>query len=399
VKGLSMLTTGYPSCKSLRKAMQIGLGMLVLLLAACGSRDQADTARALPPPAVVVATVTPQTVPIYGEYVARTEARQTVEIRSRVEGFLEKVLFAEGSQVRAGQLLLVIDQRPYKAALQDARGSLAQAQASWDKAKKDVERLRPLVAEDAAAQQDLDKVEADAHFSQASIERAKAAIARAELDLKFTEIRSPITGIIGKEEVAVGNLVSRDKTLLTTVSSWDPMRVVFSISESEYLRLAQRYGREGESVMPGKSADPFELVMSDGAVYPFRGRLSFVDRALDLTTGTLNVYVSFPNPNRLLRPGLFGRIRVVLEEKPDALLVPQRAVQVMQGVKTVLVVGPDDQVALRTVTLGERYQDFFMVNEGLKPGDRVVVEGLQKAIPGQKVAPTSQPVSQEKRGG
>jgi RND family efflux transporter MFP subunit len=399
VKGLSMLTTGYPSCKSLRKAMQIGLGMLVLLLAACGSRDQADTARALPPPAVVVATVTPQTVPIYGEYVARTEARQTVEIRSRVEGFLEKVLFAEGSQVRAGQLLLVIDQRPYKAALQDARGSLAQAQASWDKAKKDVERLRPLVAEDAAAQQDLDKVEADAHFSQASIERAKAAIARAELDLKFTDLRSPITGIIGKEEVAVGNLVSRDKTLLTTVSSWDPMRVVFSISESEYLRLAQRYGREGESVMPGKSADPFELVMSDGAVYPFRGRLSFVDRALDLTTGTLNVYVSFPNPNRLLRPGLFGRIRVVLEEKPDALLVPQRAVQVMQGVKTVLVVGPDDQVALRTVTLGERYQDFFMVNEGLKPGDRVVVEGLQKAIPGQKVAPTSQPVSQEKRGG
>ena len=372
--------------------------MLCLLSAACGSKDQAEAPRGLPPPAVVVARVASETVPIYGEYVARTEARQTVEIRSRVEGFLEKVLFKEGSQVAAGQLLLVIDQRPFKAALQDARGGLAQARASWDKAEKDVERLRPLVAEDAAAQVDLDKVEAEAHFSQASIERARATIARAELDLKFTEIRAPITGIIGKEEVAVGNLVTRDRTLLTTVSSWNPMRVVFSISESEYLTLARKYG-EGEPVMPAREAEPFELIMADGSVYPQRGRLSFVDRALDLTTGTLNVYASFPNPSRLLRPGLFGRIRVVLEERPNALLVPQRAVQVMQGVNSVLVVGPDNQVALRTVTLGERYQDFFMVTEGLKAGERVVVEGLQKAIPGQKVTPTAQPVSQEQKGG
>jgi membrane fusion protein (multidrug efflux system) len=374
------------------------LALGFLLINGCGSKDEAAKQKSPPPPAVVVTQIIPKTVPIYGEYVARTEARQTVEIRARVEGFLEKVLFKEGSQVTAGQLLFVIDQRPYKAALQDARGSLAQARAALDRANKDVERLRPLVAEDAAAQVDLDKVEADAHFNQAAMERAKAAIARAELDLKFTEIRAPITGIIGKEEVAVGNLITRDQTLLTTLSSWDPMRVVFSISESEYLRLSQRY-REGEPVMPGKTADPFELVLSDNSVYPFRGRLSFVDRALDLTTGTLNVYASFPNPNRLLRPGMFGRVRVVLEEKPNALLVPQRAVQVMQGVKTVLVVGPDNQVALRTVTLGESYEDFFMVTEGLKAGDRVVVEGLQKAIPGQKVTPMEQPVSQEKKGG
>jgi RND family efflux transporter MFP subunit len=398
VKGLSMFNKKYPWPSHLQKLTLAGLGLFCLLIAACGSRDQAETSRGLPPPAVVVAQVASETVPIYGEYVARTEARQTVEIRSRVEGFLEKVLFKEGSQVAAGQLLLVIDQRPFKAALQDARGSLAQARASWDKAEKDVERLRPLVAEDAAAQTDLDKVEAEAHFSEASIERAKAVIAKAELDLKFTEIRSPITGIIGKEEVAVGNLVTRDRTLLTTVSSWNPMRVVFSISESEYLTLAQKYG-EGEPVMPGRTAEPFELIMGDNSVYPYKGRLSFVDRALDLTTGTLNVYASFPNPQRLLRPGMFGRIRVVLEERPQALLVPQRAVQVMQGVKSVLVVGPDNKVALRTVTLGERYKDFFIVTEGLKPGDRVVVEGLQKAIPGQKVIPTAQPISQEKKGG
>jgi RND family efflux transporter MFP subunit len=396
VKGLFMLTKKNPWHSLLGKLTLLGL--FSLLIAACGSQNQSKTPQGLPPPAVVVAQVASETVPIYGEYVARTEARQTVEIRSRVEGFLEKVLFKEGSQVRAGQLLLVIDQRPYRSALQDARGSLAQARAAFEKAEKDVERLRPLVAEDAAAQVDLDKVVAEAKFNQAAIERAKAAIAKAELDLKFTEIHSPITGIIGKEKVSVGNLVTRDRTLLTTVSTWDPMRVVFSISESEYLILAQRYG-EGEPLMAKKQEPPFELILADNAIYPFKGRLSFVDRALDLTTGTLNVYASFPNPNRLLRPGMFGRIRVVLEERPHALLVPQRAVQVMQGVKSVLVVGPDNKVALRTVTLGERYKDFFIVTEGLKTGERVVVEGLQKAIPGRKVTPMAQPISQEKKGG
>ena len=390
-----MLPTRFLSPRIPRSIIQSVL--FLLLINACGSRDQAGTPPNLPP-VVVVSTVASQTVPIWGDYVARTEARQTVEIRARVEGFLEKVLFREGSQIKAGQLLFVIDQRPYKTALQEARGSLAQAQASLGKAQKDVERLHPLVAEDAAPKVDLDNAESAVQYGRASIDKARAAIARAELDLKFTEIRSPITGIIGKADVTVGNLVSRDQTLLTTVSSWDPMRVVFSISEADYLRRAQLF-REGNPFLPDQQAAPFELVTADDAVYPFRGRLSFVDRALNLTTGTLNVYVSFPNPNRLLRPGLFGRVRVVLEERPNALLVPQRAVQVMQGVPGVLVVGHDDVAALRNVTLGERYQDFFIVTEGLKPGERVVVEGLQRAIPGQKVRPTMPPAGQEKKGG
>ncbi len=391
-----MLQTKFPGLLMLRSIILVSF--CLLLVTACGSSDQAGTQPKLPPPTVLVAPVISQTVPIWGDYVARTEARQTVEIRSRVEGFLEKLLFREGSQVKAGQLLFVIDQRPYKTALQEARGSLAQAQASLGKAQKDVERLHPLVAEDAAPKVDLDNAESAVQYGRASIEKAKAAIARAELDLKFTEIRSPINGIIGKADVTVGNLVSRDQTLLTTVSSWDPMRVVFSISEADYLRRAQMF-QAGNPFLPDQPAAPFELVTADNAVYPFRGRLSFVDRTLNLTTGTLNVYVSFPNPNRLLRPGLFGRVRVVLEERPNTLVVPQRAVQVMQGVPSVLVVGNDDRVALRTVTLGERYQDFFIVTEGLKPGDRVVVEGLQRAIPGQKVTPTIPPVSQEKKGG
>jgi RND family efflux transporter MFP subunit len=385
---------------SSRRTIILGSMFLLILLGGCGNgKDKKSPGPAHPPPAVLVAPVLQQTVPIYGEYVARTEARQTVEIRARVEGFLEKVLFKEGSQVKAGQLLFVIDQRPYKAALQDARGSLDQAQAASEKAQKDVDRLRPLVAEDAAPQVDLDKAEAEAQYSRAAIEKAKAAITKAELDLKFTEIHSPITGIIGKEEVTVGNLVTKDQTLLTTVSSWNPMRVVFSISESDYLLLAKRYLEGEKPASEAASNEPYELIMADNSIYPYRGKLGFVDRALDLTTGTLKIYVSFPNPKRLLRPGLFGRIRVVLEERPDALLVPQRAVQEMQGVKTVLVVSQDDKVALHTVTLGERYKDYFIVTEGLKPGERVLVEGLQKAIPGRKVTPKEGPVSQEKQGG
>jgi len=392
-----MHTTRYSGFGNVRHLVRVGIGIFLLLTAACGSQE-GPAPPPPPPPAVVVSPVPAATVPLYREYVARTEARETVAIRSRVDGFLEKVLFEEGRQVKAGQLLFEIDPRPFRAALQEARGSLAQAQASLSKAKRDVARLQPLVAESAAPEVDLDSAESAVEFSQASIERAKAAIAIAELNLKFSEIRAPITGIIGKQEVTVGNLVSRDQTLLTSISSWDPMRTVFSISEVDYLRLGQQH-RDDNPFIPRKDAAPFELIMADASLYPHRGSLSFLDRTLDLTTGTLNVYVSFPNPDRMLRPGLFGRVRVVVEAKPDTLLVPQRSVQVTQGVSSVLVVDKEDAVALRVVTLGERFRDFFIVTEGLKPGERVVVDGVQKAIPGRKVRPTEQPINLETLGG
>jgi RND family efflux transporter MFP subunit len=392
-----MHTTRYPGFGNIRHFIRVGIGLFLILTAACG-RQEGPAPPPPPPPAVVVSPVPAATVPLYREYVARTEARETVAIRSRVDGFLEKVLFEEGRQVTAGELLFVIDQRPFKAALQEARGSLAQAQASLNKARRDVARLQPLVAESAAPEVDLDNAESAVEFSLASIERAKAAIAIAELNLKFSEIRAPISGIIGKQEVTVGNLVARDQTLLTVISTWDPMRTVFSISETDYLRLGQQR-RDDNPFIPRKSAAPFGLIMADGSVYPHRGYLSFLDRTLDLTTGTLNVYVSFPNPDRMLRPGLFGRVRVVVEAKPDTLLVPQRSVQVIQGVSSVLVVDKEDAVALRVVTLGERFRDFFIVTEGLKPGERVVVDGVQKAIPGRKVRPTEQPINLETLGG
>jgi len=376
-----------------------GLILGLILIAACGCGEKGGEKKAgPPPPAVLVAKVEQKTVPIYVEYVARTEARETVEIRARVEGFLEKISFKEGSTVKAGQLLFLIDQRPYKAALQDARGQLAQAQAALGKAIKDVERLKPLVAADAAPKQDLDKAEAEAEYNRASIEKGRAAVAKAELDLKFTEIRAPITGTIGREEVSVGNLVTKDKTLLTTLSSWDPMRAVFSLSESDYLSLIKKYP-EGKQKASNGADEPFELILADNSIYPYKGKVSFVDRALDLTTGTLKVYVNFPNPDKLLRPGLFGRIRVSLEERPDALLAPQKAVTEQQGVTVVYVVLPDNKVALRTVTLGERYQNLVVVKEGIKAGERLVVEGLQKVRPGMVVNPADKPVTEEKKAG
>ena len=391
-----MRTTKFFKFGNARHLIWVGIGIFLLLTGACGRQEVSAPPPA--PPVVVVSPVTAITVPLYREYVARTEARETVVIRSRVDGYLKKVLFTEGSQVKAGQLLFVIDQRPFRAALQEARGSLAQAQASLNKARRDVARLQPLVAESAAPQVDLDDAQSAVEFSEASIERAKAAVAIAELNLKFSEIHAPISGIIGKQDVTAGNLVSRDQTILTSISSWDPMRTVFSISEVDYLRLGQQH-RDDNPFIPHKNESPFELIMADGSIYPHRGNLSFLERTLDLTTGTLNVYVGFPNPDRVLRPGLFGRVRVVVETKPDTVLVPQRSVQVVQGVSSVLVVDKEDAVALRVVTLGERIQDFFIVTQGLEPGERVVVEGLQKAIPGRKVRPTEQPIKVESLGG
>jgi membrane fusion protein, multidrug efflux system len=391
-----MRTTKCSKFGNARHLIWFGIVIVLLLTGACGRQEVSTPPPA--PPAVVVSPVPAITVPLYREYVARTEARETVAVRSRVDGYLEKVLFTEGSQVKAGQLLFVIDQRPFRAALQEARGSLAQAQASLNKAKRDVARLQPLVAESAAPEVDLDNAESAVEFSEASIERAKAAVAIAELNLKFSEIYAPISGVIGKQEITAGNLVSRDQTLLTSISSLDPMRTVFSISEVDYLRLGQQ-ARDDNPFIPRKNEAPFELIMADGSIYPHRGSLSFLDRTLDLTTGTLNVYVSFPNPDRVLRPGLFGRVRVVVETKPDTVLVPQRSVQVVQGVSSVLVVDKEDAVALRVVTLGERFQDFFIVTQGLEPGERVVVEGLQKAIPGRKVRPTENPIKLESFGG
>jgi membrane fusion protein (multidrug efflux system) len=366
----------------------LGVVSLAASLAACDRSKDADKAKqaavAPPPPAVVVAEVVQKTVPIYSEFVAQTDAKETVEIRARVQAFLEAQHFTEGTIVKKGQLLFTLDKREYEAKLQQAKAQLEGAQARLGKAETDERRLKPLAERRAVPQQDYDNAVANVDTARAGVSAAKADVAGAELDLGYTTIRSPITGLIGNRLVAPGNLVGKSEaTLLDTVSSIDPIRVNATVSEAEYLRLFADFQRRG------KMHTPLELILADGSVFPHKGKVVIVDRAVDQKTGTLKFAAEFPNPDGQLRPGQFGRVRAVAEMATDALLIPKRAVQEIQGMKTVLVVGADNMVALRTIQPGETVGDLLVVRDGLKPGERVIVDGVQKARPGSKVNPST----------
>ncbi len=378
-------------------ATALGVVSLVMSLAACDQSKEADMAKtagaAPPPPAVVVAEVIQKTVPIYSEYVSQIEAKETVEIRARVQAYLAAQHFTEGTLIKKDQLLFTLDPREYEAKLLQAKAQLEGANARLGKAETDERRLKPLAARQAVPQQDYDNAVANLETARAGVSAAKAAVVEAELALSYCTIRSPISGLIGQRQVAPGNLVGKDgATLLDTVSSVDPIRVVATISEAEYLRLrALRTERMGFSV-------PLELLLADGTVFPHKGKLVIIDRAVDVKTGTLTAIAEFPNPDALLRPGQFGRVRAAVETAENAILIPKRAVQEIQGTKTVLVVGADNMVSLRTIKPGESVGSLLVVKDGLKPGERVVVDGIQKARPGTKVNPTVAPASSASEG-
>ena len=374
-----------------RLAAAVAVVAVAASLAACDRGKDADPAKqaaaAPPPPGVVVAEVVQRTVPIYSEYVAQTEARDTVEIRARVQAFLEAQHFEEGTIVKKDQVLFTLDKREYETKLLQAKADLDVAKAKLGKAEADERRLKPLAERQAVPQQDYDNAVASVNVARATVESARAGVAEAELNLSFTTIRSPITGLIGKRLVSPGNLVGKgEATLLDTVSSVDPIRVAVTVSEAEYLRIKtqQKTGRMAINT-------PLELILGDNTLYPSKGKVVVVDRAVDLKTGTLSVVAEFPNPNAVIRPGQFGRVRAPIDTIENAILIPKRAVQEVQGMKTVLVVGADDVVALRTIKPGETVGSLVIVAEGVKPGERVIVEGVQKARPGSKVAPKTAP--------
>jgi membrane fusion protein (multidrug efflux system) len=361
--------------------MAVGCSGLLLMLAACsgGQKQKARAAGAEPAPAVVVTPVRQQTVPIYGEYVGQTEAANTVEIRSQVQGFLTKIAFEEGSIVKQGQLLFVIDPRPYEAALQQAKAALALQQATLKNAQQVVNRYRPLAQQHAISSQQLDSAIAAEKEADAAVESAKAQVAAAQLNLSHTRIETPITGAIGPALVKVGGLVQAGTTLLDTVYSISPMYVTFSISEGAYLNYVKR-GRQHRNQPP-----PIQLILGDGSAYDQTGRINMVAPAVSSTTGTLGIRASFPNPDHVLKPGLFVRVRLVVRNAVNALLIPQTAVQQLQGSESVFVVGPDKKVQQRTITTGATVGNFKIVNSGLKPGEQIVVEGIQKVRPGMTV--------------
>ncbi len=356
------------------------LGLLVLVLTACSDQE----APAVAIPEVYVAEVVQQDVPIYMEIVGQTRGSQDVDIRARVEGFLDTINFTEGAFVHKGDLLYQIDPKPLQAALAQAKADLARSKAQLDQTTVTVNRMKPLAAQQAVSLQELDNALAAQNAAIALVDAGRAAVDKATLDLGYTTITSPLDGIVGITEVKAGNLVgSGESTLLTTVSKVDPIIFRGGISEADYLNLARNV--EASKASREGSAITAQLFLADGSTYPYPGSLDAVERAVDPTTGTLAVQLSFPNPERLLRPGQYGRVRFASEIRRDALLVLQRAVQELQDRHNVVVVDADNKVSVRSVKVGPRVDDLWVIDEGLKPGERVVVEGLQRLRDGMTV--------------
>ncbi len=336
-----------------------------------------------PPPEVYVAGVVQRDVPVYLELVGQTQGFQDVDIRARVEGFLETVDFREGSFVRRGDVLYQIDRKPLEATLAAAKAEQATAEARLEKTNNDVKRYTPLAAKQAVSQQELDNALAAQDAARAQVEATKAAVEKATLDLGYTRVTSPINGLVGTTQVKAGNLVGRgESTLLTTVSQIDPMIFRVGVTEADYLTIAKRQSRR---VNEEPRVEGIQLTLADGTLHPQTGRLGPVERAVNATTGTLGVQIFFPNPDFVLRPGQYGRARLLLDTKVGALLVPQRAVQELQNLYSVAVVGTDNKIAFRNVKVGLRVESLWVIEEGLKPNERVVAEGLQALRDGMTV--------------
>ena len=351
--------------------------LLTLLLDACSSGKASPPAPA--PPDVSVITAAAETVSLSSEWIGTLDGYVNAQIRPQVSGYLLRRSYQEGAPVRQGQVLFEIDSRPFAAVLSQAEARLAEAQAQLGKTERDLERDRPLAAERAIAQSQLDN-DIQAHLAaQAAIQSATAAIETAQLNLGFTKVTSLITGIAAIATAQIGDLVG-PATLLTTVSQVDPIKAYFPLSEQEYLRIAGRINGPGtSSELWGGEAASLTLVLADGSVYPRRGRFLAADREIDPKTGTIRISAAFPNPARTLRPGQYGRVRAETNTVEDAIVVPQRAVTDVQGAPQVRIVGPDNRIATRRVKLGDRVGSGWIIGTGLQPGDRVVVEGASAA--------------------
>jgi len=368
----------------LRRSAFVGACLALLLAAGCGKEQKAAPPS---PPAVVVSDVIRKDVPVYTEWVGTTDGLVNATIQAQVTGYLVKQNYREGERVQKGQVLFEIDPRTFQAAVDAAKGSLAQAQARWETAKANLQRVRPLAEKNAVSQKDLDDAIGAEQSTRASVESARAQLDAAQLNLGFTRVTSPVDGIAGIAKAQVGNLVGPGQIQeLTAVSTVDPIKVYIAISEQEYMKFRRKQGVK--TAETSAEAIPLELILADGAVYPHKGRFSLADRQVDVKTGTMRIGALFPNPGNLLRPGQFAIVRATMETKKGALLVPQRAVTEVQGKFLVAVVGSDNAVELRPVTPAERVGALWVIDKGVKPGETVVVEGVQKVKTGVRVAPT-----------
>jgi RND family efflux transporter MFP subunit len=399
-----------------------------LLVTATGCSNKTNAAAAPAPPEVEVAEVQQRDVPIYGEWIGTLDGLVNADIKAQVSGYLLEQAYKEGTFVKKGQLLFQIDQRPFQAIVDQTEGQLAQAQGQLEQARAqqlqaeaqvavaeanqrrtqlDVDRYTPLAQQQAITQQDLDNAtennlaakaqvqsataqvataRAQITAANAAVQSAKAAVETAQINLGFTHLTSPIDGIPGIAELQVGALVSPASPKITTVSTLDPIKVYFTVSEQEYLDFHRRYSTPDTLDAERKNLR-FELILADGTIYPQIGAFDFADREVDVKTGAIRVAGLFPNPGNNLRPGQYARVRFSIRTTQGALLVPQRAVNELQGSYQIAVVGSDNKVNIRLVTVGDKVGNQWIVSSGLKPGEKVVAEGVQKVRQGITVNP------------
>jgi RND family efflux transporter MFP subunit len=361
-----------------------------VLLSGCDQKKEATVT--LPPPAVIVAAVEPRNVPLFDEWIGRLDGSANVDIRARVQGYVQEIAFDEGTVVKEGDLLVRIDPRPYEAARAQANANLAQAIASQQKAEQDEQRQTQLFNKKIASDQDYNNAVQANLAAKATVDAARAALDQAQLNLDFATITSPITGIVGRTDFSVGSYVEAGSAgaEITKISTVDPIELAFGMSEKDYFDAAEEISGMLAEPLDQRDKD-FELIRADGEVHPYKGRLLAVGRAVDPKTGTISVTAQFPNPGNILRPGQFGRVRLKVEDRTGALLVAQRAVVEMQGKNFVWVVNDSNKASLRSVTPGPRIGSDWLIDTGLKPGDRVVVEGLQMLTEGGSVQPAAAP--------
>ena len=368
-------------CSVSRAAALAVLCGSVLILAGCGPGNVA--APAPPPPSVEVATVIQRDTPIYSDWVATLDGYVNAQIQPRVAGYIIKQNYNEGEAVQKGDVLFEIDPRPFIAALDQAKAQLAQAEAQLGKATLDVERDTPLAEARAIARSQLDTETQAKLGAQATVLAAKATVEEAELNVEFTKVTSLVSGIAGIARVQIGNLVGPN-SILTSVSQVDPIKAYFTVSEQVFIDFRRRFPTE-QSRLEQRKRMPLQLILSDGSVYEHTGTIQFADREISGATGTIRVAGVFPNPNGILRPGGYGRVRFSLNVVEGALLVPQRAVTELQGSHQVAVVGDDSKVSIRPVVAGDRVGNLWIMTSGVKAGERVIVEGLLKVREGAVV--------------
>ncbi len=361
-------------------------GMLSVIAAAQLTACTKGPSATPPPPEVATLTVSPRPATFTVDYVASTEAINTVEVRPRVTGVLEKQSPTEGDHVKPGDLLFVIDPQPYVAALAQAKAALAQSQATLEQAQHDLARANQLALIDAISQQELDATVARAKAGLAAVDAGKAAVKTAELNLGYTSITSPIDGVMGRAQLRVGSLATADSTLLTTLYEIDRMYVNLSISEARLLSLQRQFGRALDQ--HGDRAPPFRLFLVDGSEYPQAPTLNFIDPAVDSRTGTLAIRLEVPNPQHLLHAGQFARVQVAAVQDPRAIVLPQRAIQELQGKNYVWILDAQGKAQQREVQMGLRLGEDWQVEAGLKAGDIVIVDGVQRLRPGIAVKAT-----------